>query len=184
MKHIVLKVLSSHLNWGAWLGSFDPLLKTGTSFFSNCNCNDKISREEHNTIFSGFLRWLCPTKVTFRDFSCLRKVILYIGPVNKTGTWAAPRRIWTTGACAQCAGLKMSTPQGPELHLEVHVYTAGAWAANGFVWTKEAWAATGRVYSTWLLLDVSTPKGPVLHLDVSAKQGSEQHLGESGQLKP
>jgi len=42
-----LKVLSSHLNWGAWLGSFDPLLKTGepASFFKKM-FNDKISREE------------------------------------------------------------------------------------------------------------------------------------------
>ncbi len=45
--------MSSLLYWGAWLGSFDPLLKTGgpASFWNLFNVT--ISREEHKAIFSG-----------------------------------------------------------------------------------------------------------------------------------
>ncbi len=47
----MLKVLSSHLNWRAWQGSFDLLLKV-RQFFKKF-FNDTISREEHKTIYRG-----------------------------------------------------------------------------------------------------------------------------------
>ncbi len=57
-------------------------------------------------------------------------------------------------------------------------YITGSLAAAGRVYTKGAWAAPV------LLLDLSPLQALVLYLDVSAKQGSEQHLGESEQLEP
>jgi len=45
--------LSSHLNWEACLGAFDPILKTGGKARFLKIFIDTISREEHKTIFSG-----------------------------------------------------------------------------------------------------------------------------------
>jgi hypothetical protein len=44
-----LKVYSNHLNWGARLESFDPLLNTKCPANLKFFFNDTISREEHIT---------------------------------------------------------------------------------------------------------------------------------------
>ncbi len=82
---LILKVLSSHLNWRARLDSFDPLLKTGGPAIKKKSFLMIQSQERSIKQFSAaerFLRWLCPTKVTYRDFSVSGRWL--------TGAWWIP----------------------------------------------------------------------------------------------
>ncbi len=46
---VLLKVLSSHSNWGVRLDSFYPMLKSRCPAIKKKKFNDTISREEHKT---------------------------------------------------------------------------------------------------------------------------------------
>ncbi len=96
---MVLKVYSSHLNWGARLYSFDLLLNSRCPASLKKNFNDTFSREEHKTNLRGltiskmtltnqshFPQFFSPRKMTYRDLdnsglrqagiACLRKMTL------------------------------------------------------------------------------------------------------------
>jgi hypothetical protein len=80
----------------------------------------------------------------------------------------------------------MSTPQGPELRLDVSSLQRPVLYLDVYLLLR----CTACIYTTGLVLhlDVSTPQGPaqnldvstlqvhVLHLDVSTPQGPELHL--------
>ena len=78
---------------------------------------------------------------------------------------AAPRRVYTTGACA-APGHDWSTGA---CAAPGHVRTAGLCAAPGRVYTVKACAAPGPVYTAGpeLHLDMSVQQEPMLLLDVS-----------------
>ncbi len=71
-----LKEMSNHLKCVTRLIRFAVKKWRSGNFFKSFLMTQ--SHERSITPFTaawGFLRWLCPTKVTFRDFLCLRKVI-------------------------------------------------------------------------------------------------------------
>jgi hypothetical protein len=86
--------------------------------------------------------WTCQDKMSLLVWRCL----------YNRGAWAAPECFYTTESCGH---LEMSTPQGPELHLDVSSLLRPVLCLD--------------VYSTGseVRLGVSTLQGLVLHLDVS-----------------
>ncbi len=74
-----------------------------------------------------------------------------------TGAWTTPGRVWTTGVCT---GLDMSTPLGPELHLDL---SSLHYRGLCCTWT---YLLHRGLCCTWM----STLQTPLLHLDVSVQQ--------------